>query len=269
LSIDLVAKNGDVSISYDVEGPASAPALLLANSIGSTRNLWARQLLAFSSAYRVIRYDARGHGRSSVMPGEYTIEQLGQDALAVLDAVGVDSAHICGISLGGLTAMWLGIHAVPRVKSLVLANTAARIGSVQSWTERIALVREHGMAAVAERAMPLWFSKEFHEREADTVNRFRTMLQSCSPNGYLGCCGALRDADLSEMISSIRCPVLAVAGTIDTSTPVDALRFIHERISGSRMVTLDAAHLSNVEQANVFTSKVMAFLGSAGRQAKE
>ena len=256
-------------ISYEVDGPADAPGLLLVNSIGTTRHLWTRQVPAFSSAYRVIRYDARGHGGSSVPPGDYTLEQLAQDALAVLDAAAADTAHVCGISLGGLTAMWLGVHASPRVKSLVLANTAARIGSVQSWTERIALVREHGMAAVADRAMPVWFSKAFCERDSDTVTRFRAMLQSCPAEGYLGCCGALRDADLRDAVAAIRCPVLTVAGSVDTSTPPDGLKFIHDRVPGSRMITLDTAHLSNVEQANVFTSKVMAFVGSAERLERE
>lgn len=254
-------KNNGVSISYSVDGPADAPALLLINSIGTRRDLWADQLSTLSSAYRVIRYDARGHGRSSVPPGDYTIEQLARDALAVLDAAKAETAHVCGISLGGITAMWLGIHASTRLKSLVLANTAARIGSVESWTERIALVRDHGMDAVAERAMQTWFTKEFRERNPGTVSRFRAMVQACPAEGYLGCCAALKEADLREAIGEIRCPVLAVAGSVDPATPVEGLEFIHERIAGARMVTLDCAHLSNVEQADVFTSKVMAFLG--------
>src|SRR5688572_7981469 len=109
----------NATISYEIDGSPDAPALLLINSIGSTRELWARQMPAFAGAYRVIRYDARGHGRSSVPPGDYTIEQLGRDALAILDALGVPSAHVCGISLGGLTAQWLGVHAADRVRSLV------------------------------------------------------------------------------------------------------------------------------------------------------
>jgi 3-oxoadipate enol-lactonase len=257
----LIANNTGASISFQVDGSDEAPALLLINSIGTTRDLWAHQLSSFSPRYRVIRYDARGHGQSSVPSGDYTIEQLAQDALAVLDAAQADTAHVCGISLGGITAMWLGIHASPRVKSLVLANTAARIGSVQSWTERIALVRDHGMAAVAERAMQTWFTKEFRDRDPATVNRFRTMVQSCPAEGYLGCCAALKEADLRDGIAAIRCPVLAVAGSADPATPVEGLKFIHEHITGARMITLDSAHLSNVEQADVFTSKVMAFLG--------
>src|SRR5688572_32943518 len=120
--------NDNATISYEVDGPQDAPALLLINSIGSTRELWARQMPAFTSAFRVIRYDARGHGRSSVPAGDYTIEQLGGDALAVLDAAGAASAHACGISLGGLTAIWLGQHAPTRVARLVLAKDRKSVG---------------------------------------------------------------------------------------------------------------------------------------------
>lgn len=256
----------DGRLIYRVEGPADAPVLLLLNSIGTTMELWGRQTPAFRVAFRVVRYDARGHGRSSVPAGEYSIEQLGRDALAVLDAAGAAEAHICGISLGGLTAMWLGVHAPSRVKSLVLANTAARVGTDRGWTERMTLVRTHGMQAVADRAIPIWFSPEFRARDADTVHGFRAMLQQCSPDGYLGCCAALRDADLREQIGAIACPVLAIAGRTDPSTPVSAAELIRDRIPGSQLLTLDSAHLSNVEQAEAFTSAVMEFVAGAEGQ---
>lgn len=267
--MDQQVESAGARISYTIEGPVDAPALLFINSIGTTRELWAAQAQSLGRTYRLIRYDARGHGASSVPSGDYTIGQLGKDALAILDAEGVDAAHVCGISLGGLTAMWLGVHAPDRVTSLVLANTAARIGTVQSWTDRIALVREQGMQELAELTIPRWFSAGFAERHPATVARFRAMIERCSVEGYLGCCAALRDEDLRKAIAAIRCPVLAVAGRTDVPTPVEALQFIHDRIAGSRMVTLDAAHLSNVEQAEAFTAAVTEFLGgqsAVGRQ---
>jgi 3-oxoadipate enol-lactonase len=254
------ADSTDCRIAWEAIGPDEAPALLLINSIGSTRELWDRQVAALTPRFRLIRYDARGHGQSSVPAGEYSIDELGRDAIAVLDAAGVGSAGVCGISLGGLTAMWLAVHEPGRVTRLVLANTSARIGTLQSWTDRIALVRARGMAAVAEMALPLWFSPAFRDREPGTVDRFRRMIEGCATTGYLGCCGALRDADLREAIAAIRCPVLAVAGRSDVPTPVDALAFIHARIPGSRMVTLEAAHLSNVEQAEAFNDLALGFL---------
>jgi 3-oxoadipate enol-lactonase len=260
--MDCIVESDGARISYSVDGPLGRPTLLFINSIGTTRDLWSAQVPALVGTYRVIRYDARGHGSSSVPAGNYSIEQLARDALAILDAEDVKQAHICGISLGGLTAMWLGVHAADRVSSLVLANTAARIGSVQSWTDRIALVQQQGMRGVAEVAMQMWFSPDFHQRRPDVVARCKTMVVTCPTTGYLGCCAALRDEDLREAISKISCPVLVVAGHTDVPTPPEALAFIHGRISGSKLLTLDAAHLSNVEQADAFTSAVMGFLGS-------
>ena len=252
------------TISYDVDGDADAPALLLINSIGSTREMWARQMPAFTSAYRVIRYDARGHGASSVPRGPYTLEDLGRDALAVLDEVGVPAAHVCGISLGGITAQWLGLTATERVHGLVLANTAARIGTVESWTDRITLVHQKGMSAVADLAMERWFTPAFHARDPETVHTFRTMVQNCPADGYLGCCAALRDGDLRPQISSLSPPSLLIASSADTATPPEGLDFIRERVSGARLLTLESAHLSNVECAEEFTAAVLEFLERSG-----
>jgi 3-oxoadipate enol-lactonase len=248
-------------ISYSVDGSPGAPPLLFINSIATTRDLWSRQVgPCVDAGFRVITYDARGHGQSVVPAGDYTIAQLGADAISILDEVGVESAHVCGISLGGITAMWLGVHAPQRVKSLIVANTAARIGSLQMWTERIALVRDQGMAALASMTMPRWFTEAFRSREPQTIQQFASMVAQCPQDGYLGCCAALRDEDLREAIAAIRCPVLAIAGSSDVATPPAALQFIHERIAGSRLVTLDAAHLTNVEQHEAFTAALSEFL---------
>jgi 3-oxoadipate enol-lactonase len=261
--MDRQVQSTDARISYSVDGSIDGPTLLFINSIATVRELWSRQVAAFGGTHRVITYDARGHGRSSVPPGAYTIAQLGRDALAILDAEAVASAHICGISLGGITAMWLAVHAPDRVRSLTLANTAARVGSVEMWSERITMVRDKGMTALADMTMPRWFTEEFRTREPKTVEQFRSMVAACSLDGYLGCCAALRDGDLRDAISSIRCPVLAVAGRADIATPPEALQFVHETIAGSKMVMLDAAHLSNVERAQEFSEALRAFVGRA------
>jgi 3-oxoadipate enol-lactonase len=234
--------------------------MILINSIGSTREMWTRQMDAFRAAFRVIRYDARGHGTSSIPRGPYTVEQLGRDALAILDHAGVSSTHVCGISLGGITAQWLALNTPRRVRGLVLANTAARIGTIESWTERIGLVHQKGMSAVADVAMERWFTPSFRQRDPETVRAFRTMVQNCPPDGYLGCCAALRDADLRDQVSAITAPTLLIASTADTATPVEGLEFLHERVNTSQLVTLDSAHLSNVECSAEFTAAVIDFL---------
>jgi 3-oxoadipate enol-lactonase len=154
------------------------------------------------------------------------------------------------------------VHAPRRVRSLVLANTAARIGSVEMWSERIAFVKQQGMATLADLTMPRWFTEGFRAREPHTIEQFRTMIAACSQDGYLRCCAALRDEDLREAIGGIACPVLCIAGNSDPATPPEALQFIHERIAGSRLVRLDAAHLTNVEQHEAFTKAVTDFIPS-------
>jgi len=262
--MDRTVDREGVRLSYTVDGPADSPAILFINSIGTTRELWSRQVAPLSGRRRVITYDARGHGRSSVPDGDYTIAQLGQDALAILDAERITSADVCGISLGGITAMWLGINAATRVRTLTFANTAARIASREFWIERIKFVHTQGMAALAEATMPRWFTDGFRTREPETIEQFRTMVATCPPVGYLGCCAALRDEDLREAIAAIRCPVLAIAGRVDPATPPEGIQFIHEKIAGSKMVTLDAAHLTNVERAEEFTGALAEFLRPQG-----
>ena len=146
----------------------------------------------------------------------------------------------------------------------MLANTAARIGTVESWTERIALVHQKGMSAVADVAMERWFTPAFRERDPETVHAFRTMVQNCPPDGYLGCCAALRDADLRDSVSRINTPTLLIASSADTATPPEGLEFIRARVNGARLVTLDSAHLSNVERAEEFTAAVLEFLRRSG-----
>jgi 3-oxoadipate enol-lactonase len=258
------ADSGGVRLAYDVSGPAGAPPLLLVNSIGATRTvLWRRQVPELATRFRVITYDTRGHGESAVPPGEYTLDNLGQDAVAVLDAVGIDTAHVCGISMGGITAMWLGIHAASRVRSLVAANTAARIGSLQSWGDRIALVKAEGLAGVAEQAMPRWFTQDFRDRDPGTIEQFKAMVRSIPPAGYLGCCAALRDADLRDAVSAIAAPTLAITGALDVLTPPEALAFVHAQVTGSRLIALDCAHISNVDKSDEFNAAVMSFIAEA------
>jgi 3-oxoadipate enol-lactonase len=208
----------------------------------------------------VIQYDARGHGESSVPTGPYTIAQLAQDALAILDAERIAAAQVCGISLGGLTALWLGVHAPERVRSLILANTGARIGTIESWTTRIALVQGGGMTAVADVAIPLWFTDAYREREPGVVQQYRAMIESCPVEGYLGCAAALRDEDLREAVTSVGCPVLGIAGASDRATAPELLHFVQKQLPRSRLVTLPCAHLSNVEAATAFNAAVSAFL---------
>lgn len=251
-------------LSYYVDGDPRAPPLLLSNSLGTTHELWAPQVEGLASMFRLIRYDTRGHGASDAPDGEYTIEMLGLDALAILDAAGAPRAHVCGLSLGGLTAMWLGVHAPARVDTLVLASTSARICDARFWQERIDHVRASGLRPLAEGSMGRWFTDPFRAGHPEIVARYRRMLESCPVAGYASCCAALRDADLRGEIGGIAASTLVIAGTHDPVTPVADADAIRARIHAARVTVLDAAHLANVEQADAFNSRMLAFINEKG-----
>ena len=256
-----VEKDG-ARIWYTIDGRDDAPAVLLLHSLGTSHVLWDEQLLALVDRFRLIRYDTRGHGKSTAPPGEFTIEQLGGDALAVLDAAAADKAAVCGVSIGGLTSIWLGQHAAHRVSRLVLANTAARIGTPEQWSERIRFVRENGMEITAEQAMPRWFTDEFRAKHPEVVARFLAIARSCPIESYLGACAALRDTDLRRDLHRVIAPTLVVAGSKDVSTTVADGAYLRDNIPSARMEVLDAAHLSNVGRPEEFTALLDEFLSS-------
>lgn len=247
-------------IAYTVSGPDGAPVLVLSNSLGTTVDMWAHQLDALSKHYRVVRYDTRGHGASIAPAGGYTLDMLGRDVIAVLDDLNVERAHFCGISMGGLTGQWLGVHAAERIDRLIVADTAARIGSLQGWGERAALVRARGMDEVADGAPGRWFTPAFIAQQPEVVQRLTDQLRAIERQGYAGCCDALSVADLRNEIGKILAPMLVIAGASDPVTTVDDARFIVERVPGALMTTLNASHLSNIEAAQAFNSAVLAFL---------
>ncbi|HEY7861189.1 MAG TPA: 3-oxoadipate enol-lactonase [Gemmatimonadaceae bacterium] len=248
------------SIWYSVDGRAEAPPLLLIHSLATTHELWARQVPAFTAFARVIRYDMRGHGGSTSPAGELTIERFGRDALAVLDAAGVSRADVAGVSLGGLTTVWLGAHAPDRVRRLVLANTAARIGTSDTWSARIRAVREGGMELAADLAIPRWFTDGFRENHADIVAAYRAMVLACPLESYVGACAALRDADLRAGAQRIAAPALVIAGSEDRSTPRADSEWMRDNFPDAHMELLEAAHLANVERPEEFTELVRDFL---------
>lgn len=247
-------------LSYHLDGNPRGEPLLFSNSLSTTHELWRPQLEALGSTFRIIRYDTRGHGGSDAPRGEYTIDVLGLDAIAILDAAGVDRAHVCGLSLGGLTAMWLGVNAPGRVRSLILSSTAARIGSVAMWDERIEQVRSAGVASLADAAMGRWFTAGYRAAHPEVVSVYHRMLGDTPADGYVGCCAAIRDADLREAIKSVAAPTLVIAGREDPVTPPSDAEDICARIAGARVEILEAAHIANVEQARAYNDLVSSFI---------
>lgn len=245
---------------YRFDGPASAPVLTLCNSLGTDHTMWDPQVPVLAQKLRVLRYDRRGHGASAVTPGPYTIERLGRDALGLLDALGIARVRFCGLSLGGMTGMWLGAHAPDRIERLVLCNTAAQIGSPEPWNARIEAVRKGGMQSIESGVMARWFTARFLQDPTSMLGRMRQVLVGLSPEGYAACCAAVRDMDQRQSIARITAPTLVITGTHDAATPPAAGQLIAATIPGARYVELDAAHISNVEAADRFTEALAGFV---------
>jgi len=252
--------NNGARFYYELEGREDAPVLVLSNSLGTTLDMWAPQMPALLQHFRVLRHDARGHGRTDVTPGPYTIAQLGADVLALMDQLGIARAHFCGLSMGGMIGMWLGTHHAGRLDRLVLCNTAAKIGSPDTWNPRIAKVEAEGMASVADTVLERWFTAGFRQRAPQQVAVVRDMLLNTAPAGYSANCAAVRDMDQRAEVASITVPTLVIAGTHDGSTPAADGRAVADAIPGARFVELDAAHLSNWEQSEQFTQALVGFL---------
>ena len=248
-----------------IDGDADAPALILSNSLGTTLEMWDPQVAAFSEHHRLIRYDTRGHGGSPVTPGPYSFADLGQDVLAVLDALGIARAAFCGISMGGHTGLWLGIHAGSRFNAIAVCNSAANIGTPQGWHERAAMVREGGqpsMQALAASAPGRWFSADFVQAQPATVERAQAWIASISPQGYAACCEALATSDLREDLHRITRPTLLLAGASDPVTTVADAQAMQAGIRSAELAVVPASHLSNLEAPKAFEQAVLHFFAN-------
>jgi 3-oxoadipate enol-lactonase len=252
----------DLRMHYELDGPATAPALVLSNSLGTNLSLWDPQLPIFAKSFRVLRYDSRGHGQSSTTQGEYSVEMLGRDVIQLLDALNLQHVNFCGLSIGGMTGMWLAVNVPQRLQNLVLANTAPKIGKSDTWNERIRAVHEGGTKAVAKQVVERWFTPEFHTKHPDQIAKTRKMIESTSTDGYVGSCAAVRDFDFWQKVGAIRVQTLVIAGTHDQSLPPSDAQKLAKQIPGARYIELPAAHISNVEAASRFTDEVSTFLRS-------
>jgi 3-oxoadipate enol-lactonase len=247
-------------IHVEVEGPDHAAVLMLSNSLGTNLHMWDDQAAELSRNFRLVRYDSRGHGKSGAPPGPYSIERLGRDAVAVMDALGLAKVNWCGLSKGGMVGMWLGANAPERIDKLILSNTACYMPAADIWSQRIKTARHDGMAPLTESTIERWFTKGFREREPDKVDRVRRMLLATNPEGYAACCEAIREMDQRESIRRITASTLVICGRHDPATNVEAAEAIRSRIPGAALTILDAAHIANVEQPDDYTETVLGFL---------
>jgi 3-oxoadipate enol-lactonase len=250
-------------VNFEVTGSSRAPVVVLSHALGTDLGLWDPQAEAMAKTFRVLRYDTRGHGRTQVTPGPYSIDLLAGDLIALLDSLEIQRVHIAGVSLGGFIGQWVAANAPDRVDRLVLANTAARVGTASGWNTRIEAVRSHGISAIVQGSIERWFTKEFIAREPATIESTRRTLLATPVEGYTGCCAAIRDMDLRGLASSIRARTLVVTGTADESTPPADAEALARAIPKARCVTYTAAHLANVEARADFNRDIIRFLSSS------
>ena len=252
----------DARIHYVLEGPPEASVLAFSNSLGTNYSMWDLQAAEFRKNFRILRYDTRGHGQSSVTPGPYSIEQLGKDLLGLLDALHLDRVHFCGLSMGGMIGMWLGVNAPERLNKLVLCNTGAKIGTSEVWRARIEAVRVGGMKSIAPAVIERWFTPAFRSKDPAKAATVQRVLEETNSDGYMACCAAVRDFDYRERLKAIGTPTLVIAGAHDPATPPADGQFLAHHIQGAKYAELNAAHLSNIEDRDRFNSEVSAFLSA-------
>lgn len=259
--MDRMFRVNGTDLHVRIDGPDGAPWLVLSNSLGATLEMWEPQVAAFSREFRVLRYDTRGHGRSTVPPGPYKIDQLGTDVIGLLDALRIARARFCGLSMGGATGMWLAVHAAARIDRLVLCNTMPWLGPPEVMDARIATIRREGMATLVEGIIQRWFTADAILRQAVMVERIRQTLLRTPVDGYVGCCEALREMDQRADLARIAAPTLVIAGSFDPAPTPAAAREWASMIPNARCIELPAAHLSNIGAAAQFNETVLAFLG--------
>ncbi|RRO20389.1 3-oxoadipate enol-lactonase [Saccharopolyspora rhizosphaerae] len=251
-----------MNVYHELTGPEGAPVVVLSNSLGTDLRLWDEQVPALAERFRVLRYDQRGHGRSEAKPGPYAMPELGGDVLELLDRLGVDKAHFAGVSLGGMTGMWLAENAPERVERLALICTSADLGNT-AWLERAETVRAHGMDAMVEPSLPRWFTPAAAARP-EVREKFGDMIRKADPEGYAGCCEAIAGMDVLDGLPTIAAPTLVIAGAEDPATPPSHAERIAAGVPGARVEVLSpAAHLANAEQADEVNRLLLEHFGGA------
>jgi 3-oxoadipate enol-lactonase len=250
----------DVKIYYEWAGADSLPVLVFSNGLGTNVHMWDGQIEAFSEHFRILRYDVRGHGQSTVTPGPYTLAQLSRDLVHLIDFLKLDRVDFCGLSMGGMTGMFLGVNAANRFHKLVLCNTASKFASEDMWNKRIQAVESGGMKEVASSILERWLTQTFRSAHPAETRALLSMLESANPEGYAACCSAVRDTDLRNSLKDIHLPSLVLTGTHDPAAAPAASQPLARSIAGAVYAELPASHLSNIEARMQFNQLVLEFL---------
>ena len=253
-----------VTINYEISGNESGPWLTFSNSLATNLQMWEEQEAALAEDFRILRYDKRGHGGSAPVEGAYTFDDLIGDIVGLWDHLGIGRSYFVGLSIGGMTAQGLLLAHADRVAATVMANTTAFCGDAfrAAFDQRVAAAADGGMEAVVESTIERWFSETYRAGGASRLDDVRHMIRTTSVAGYSGCARAIQGLAYLDRLDSLDHPVLLIAGAQDAGTPAADMRLMHERIGGSAYLELDAAHLSNIEQAPAFTAALKDFFAA-------
>ena len=254
-----------ISVNYTLEGPANAPVVTMSHSLATDLSMWDPTVPVLTGRFRVLRYETRGHGKTDAPKAAYTLDQLADDALALLKSLGIQKTHWVGLSMGGMIGQTLALKAPEVFASLSLCDTSSRIPAEAKtqWADRIKTAETQGMEPLVEPTLARWFTEPFRKSRKEVIDRVATMIRTTPPAGYAGCCHAIAALDLTDRISAIKIPTIAIVGEDDPGTPVAAHEVIHAKIAGSKLEILkSAAHLSNMEQPEAFNKALTGFLSS-------
>src|SRR5215813_12118248 len=255
-------KANGITINYQVDGPDGAPWLVLSNSLATNLTMWDPQARELSRAFRLLRYDQRGHGATEAPAGRYPFDLLIADALALMDALEIRKAHFAGLSMGGATALGLAQQRPDRLDRVIVCDSPCQSTptSSQQWEERIVIAQKQGMEALVEATVARWFPPETLAKKPAYVDKVRAMIRATPVDGFIGCAAALADHAYNSKLETVTCPVLFMVGEKDGVTPA-AMKDMHARLKGSRYVELaGAGHISNLDRSAEFTQAIEEFV---------
>lgn len=251
----------DIQVAYRLDGPLDAPVVMLSNSLMSNHTMWDPQMPELTKAFRVLRYDTRGHGLTDAPTGPYSIKLLAEDAVALLDVLNIDKVHFAGLSMGGMIAQYLGANYSERLHSLMLCDTASEMPTLEMWNDRIATAQEEGITGLLDGTLNRWFTEPFLKNEQEAVEKVAQMIRATDAAGYISCASAVRDMSQTSILSNIEVPTIIIVGEDDPACTVAQSKVLEQHIKNSELVVLtNAAHLSNIEQTDAFNTALLGFL---------
>ncbi|TBX70293.1 3-oxoadipate enol-lactonase [Flavobacterium silvisoli] len=244
---------------YQYDDFGHEETLVLSNSLGTNYSMWDENVILLSQYFNILRYDTRGHGKSTINQETVSVAELGNDVIELLDYLKLDKVLFCGISMGGLIGQWLGIHHAERFSKIILCNTAAKIGTADSWNSRIEQVKNNGLSSIIDGTALRWFTIDYREKHPEKVIQILRDFEDTSLQGYTACCTMVRDADFREQLHMLKVPVLIISGAKDEVTTVEDGEFLQQQIPAAKHVVMEAAHLSNKANPEEFSKYIIHF----------